>query len=143
MPPLQHSDAEKFVADRHQGVLVTLKDSDGRPQLSNIVYAVLDDRVRISVTDDRAKTANVRSDPRVGLHVTSDDFWTYVVVEGTAELSPLATEPGDDTCQRLLRLYEAVRGESHDDPDEFYRAMVDDRRLELSFGLDYLYPTSD
>jgi PPOX class probable F420-dependent enzyme len=143
MPALTPADARQFIADRHWGVLTTIKSSDGRPQLSNIAYAVLDDRVRVSVTNSRAKTANVRDDPRVSLHVTSDDFWTYVVAEGTAELSPVATEPGDETCRRLLALYEAVRGEPHDDPDEFFRAMVDDDRLELSFGLDYLYPTAD
>ncbi|MBW3604118.1 MAG: PPOX class F420-dependent oxidoreductase [Actinobacteria bacterium] len=142
MPPLQDEDARQFVADRHWGVLVTLK-SDGRPQLSNVAYAVIDGQVRVSLTDSRAKTANLRNDPRVSLHVTSDDFWTYVVVEGTAALSPVASEPGDETCRRLLETYEAVSGQPHDDPDEFHAAMVDEGRLELSFALDYLYPTRD
>ena len=143
MPPLTTEDARQFVADHHWGVLVTLKASDGRPQLSNVAYALVDGEVRVSLTDDRAKTANLRNDPRVSLHVTSDDFWTYVVVEGTARLSPVAGEPGDETCRRLLELYEAVSGRPHDDPDEFFAAMVDDDRLELSFAIDYLYPTRD
>lgn len=141
MPPLTTDDARTFVADHHWGVLVTLKASDGRPQLSNVAYALIDDDVRVSVTDTRAKTANVRHDPRVSLHVTSDDFWTYVVVEGTARLSTIATEPGDETCQRLLELYEAVSDKPHDDPDEFHAAMVDERRLELSFAIERMYPT--
>lgn len=141
MPPLTTADANEFVAERHWGVLVTLKASDGRPQLSNVAYAMIDGEVRVSLTDSRAKTANLRSDPRVSLHVTSDDFWTYVVVDGTARLSPVATEPGDDTCRRLLELYEAVSGKPHDDPDEFHAAMVDEGRLELSIGIEHLYPT--
>lgn len=141
MPPLTTTDARDFVADRHWGVLTTLKASDGRPQLSNVAYAVLGDEIRVSLTDSRAKTANLRRDPRVSLHVTSDDFWTYVVVEGTARLSPVAAEPGDETCRRLLELYEAVSDKPHDDPDEFHAAMVDEGRLELSFDLAYLYPT--
>jgi len=40
--------------------------------------------VRISVTDDRAKTRNARRDPRVSFYVTSDDFWSYAVAEGVA-----------------------------------------------------------
>ena len=131
--------ARRFLGERHWGVLVTMK-SDGRPQLSNVAYALLDGRVRVSVTEDRAKTANARRDPRVSLHVTSDDFWTYVVAEGEAELSPVAAEPGDDTCRRLLALYEAVRGEGPDDRDEFFGGMVSERRLELSFEPTYLYP---
>jgi PPOX class probable F420-dependent enzyme len=141
MPPLNDDDARAFVADHHWGVLVTLKASDGRPQLSNVAYALIDGEIRVSLTDSRAKTANLRRDPRVTLHVTSDDFWTYVVAEGTASLSPVAKEPGDRTCQRLLETYEAVSGQPHDDPDEFHAAMVDEGRLELAFGTDYLYPT--
>jgi len=134
-------EADRFVASRSRGVVVTIR-SDGRPQLSNVVYAVLDGRIRVSVTDDRAKTRNLRRDPRVALHVTSDDFWSYVVVEGRAELSPVAAEPGDDTVAALLRLYETVRGEPHPDPAEFGRAMVDERRLELSFVATHRYPTT-
>ncbi|MGH8906166.1 MAG: PPOX class F420-dependent oxidoreductase [Egibacteraceae bacterium] len=140
--PLSRADAERFVADRRKGVLVTLKRSDGRPQLSNIVYAVIDGRVRISVTDGRAKTANVRHDPRVSLHVTSDDFWTYVVAEGTATLSPVASTPGDETCQALLELYTVAAGKEHPDPDEFHQAMVDQARVQLSFTIGRVYPTA-
>ena len=140
MPPLSRADAERFVAERHWGVLVTLRSSDGRPQLSNVGYASVDGVVRVSVTDDRAKTANLRNDPRVSLHVTSDDFWTYVVVEGTAELSPVAADPGDGTVTALLELYEAIRGEAHPDPAEFRDAMVSQGRLQVSFRPERMYP---
>jgi PPOX class probable F420-dependent enzyme len=119
--------ALEFARDRHQGVLVTLK-RDGRPQLSNIAYALDDDVVRISVTDGRAKTANLRRDPRASLYVGRGDFWAYVVLEGVAELSPVATSPDDDTADELVALYRAVQGE-HPDWDEFRAAMVADRRL--------------
>lgn len=139
---LTSDQARAFVAERHWGVLATLRSSDGRPQLSNVAYASYDGRVHVSVTADRAKTANARRDPRVSLHVTSDDFWTYVVVEGDAELTPVTTEPGDATAQALLTTYEVVSGEPHPDPDEFFAAMVAERRLELSFAPDRVYPTS-
>ena len=47
--------AMAYAAARTKGVLATHK-RDGRPQLSNIMYAVVDDEIRISVTDARAKT---------------------------------------------------------------------------------------
>jgi PPOX class probable F420-dependent enzyme len=140
--PLSAADAHTFLAVHHWGVLATIKTSDGRPQLSNVGYAVIGDHIRVSVTDSRAKTANLRNDPRVSLHVASDDFWTYVVAEGTVALSPLAQTPGDETCRRLLEIYEVIRGERHPDPDEFFHAMVDERRLEVSFAIDRLYPLS-
>jgi len=143
MPPLSNDEGLRFVTERHWGVLVTLKASDGRPQLSNVAYATLAGRVRVSVTATRAKTANVRKDPRVSLHVASADFWTYVVVEGTAELSAVAAEPGDETCRTLLELYELVTAAAHPNPEEFFAAMVEERRLQLAFPIDHVYPVMD
>jgi PPOX class probable F420-dependent enzyme len=120
--------ALSFVGERNRGVLATVK-GDGRPQLSNIMYALGDDGlIRISVTADRAKTANLRRDPRASLHVTTDDFWAYVVVEGDVELTPVAEAPDDATVEELIALYRHLQGE-HDDWDDYRRAMVDDRRL--------------
>jgi PPOX class probable F420-dependent enzyme len=122
--------ALEFVRARHQGVLVTIKH-DGRPQLSNITYGVGDDGViRISVTDSRAKTANARRDPRVSLHVTRDDFYAYAVIEGRAELTPVATDPADATVDELVEYYRGISGE-HPDWDDYRRVMVADRRLVL------------
>src|SRR3954452_15980796 len=96
------SDALERARSQRLGVLTTLK-RDGRPQLSNITYAVGDDGViRVSITDSRAKTKNLRRDPRVSMHVSSDDFWQYVVVEGVADLSPVTAAVDDATADELV-----------------------------------------
>src|ERR1700754_777013 len=80
------------------GVLATIKQ-DGRPQLSNVSYH-FDPRnqtVEASITEPRAKTRNMRRDPRASLHVSCDDGWSYAVAEGTAILTPPAASPHDDT----------------------------------------------
>jgi PPOX class probable F420-dependent enzyme len=66
----------ELIAGQRQGVLVTLR-KDGRPQLSNVNYAWYPEEqtIKVSTTDDRAKTGNMRRDPRVSFHVTSGDFW--------------------------------------------------------------------
>lgn len=127
----------RLLEERHQGVLVTLK-RDGRPQLSNISYVLTDGVIRISVTDGRAKTANLRRDPRASVHVTSDDFWSYVVAEGDAELTPVAGDPGDATVNELVELYRAVQGE-HSDWDDYRAAMVRDRRLVIRIPISHTY----
>jgi PPOX class probable F420-dependent enzyme len=94
--------------------------------------------VRISVTDDRAKTRNLRADPRVSLHVASKDFWTWVVVEGTADLTPVAADPHDATVEELVTYYRGVNGE-HPDWDDYRAAMVRDRRLAVRFTPTHAY----
>lgn len=127
---MELDDALTYVRQRRQGVVASLK-SDGRPQLSNIVYGVDDDgTIRISVAASRAKTKNFRRDPRASLHVTDDDFDTYCVIEGEAELTPATTEPGDATSDALVAYYRTLSGE-HPDWDAFRRAMVDEGRLLL------------
>jgi PPOX class probable F420-dependent enzyme len=128
-----------FLADRRWGVLATIK-RDGRPQLSNVGYAYDPQQrlFRISVTTDRAKTRNLQRDPRVTLHVSSDDFWSWVAVEGTAELTPVAAEPHDATVEELVAYYRGISGE-HEDWDDYRRAMVADRRLVVRFPPEHTY----
>ncbi|MET8231915.1 PPOX class F420-dependent oxidoreductase [Micromonospora sp. NPDC005298] len=128
-----------LVAGRSMGVLATIK-RDGRPQLSTVVYSFDPDAglIRVSVTEGRAKTANLRRDPRASFHVSSEDGWAYAVVEGHAELTPTAAEPGDATVEELVALYRTLSGE-HPDWDEYRRAMVDDRRLVLRLHVERVY----
>lgn len=123
-------DALDFARSHRNGILITLR-SNGRPQSSNIVYAVDESgTVRVSITADRAKYKNLQRDARVSLHVNRDDFWAYVVLEGDADLSPVAASADDATCDELVDLYRAVSGE-HPDWDDYRRAMVADQRCVL------------
>jgi PPOX class probable F420-dependent enzyme len=134
----------ELIAAQHLGVLVTIK-SDGRPQSSNVVYAFTADPdapesgvVRISITAGRAKYHNLRRDPRASLHVSAPDFWSYAVAEATAELSPVAADPQDQTVEDLITLYREVQGE-HPDWQEFRRSMVADQRVLLRLPVSRVY----
>ena len=121
------------------GVLATIK-RDGRPQLSNVSYH-FDPRelvVRVSITEPRAKTRNLRRDPRASLLVSSDDGWSYAVAEGTAELTPPALARDDDTVEALIALYRNIAGE-HPDWDDYRQAMVTDRRVLLTMPIAHVY----
>jgi PPOX class probable F420-dependent enzyme len=127
---MELADALHYVRERRQGVIVALK-SDGRPQLSNIVYGVHDDgTIRISATAGRAKTNNLQRDPRASLHVTDENFGTYCVIEGDVEVTPVTTDPGDATSDALVEYYRSLAGE-HPDWDEYRQAMIDEGRLML------------
>ena len=121
------------------GMLATIK-RDGRPQLSNVQY-YFDARhntVQVSMTEPRVKTRNLRRDPRASLLVSSDDGWSYAVAEGTAELTPPAAAPDDDTVEALITLYRNIAGE-HPDWDEYRQAMVTDRRVVLTMPISHVY----
>ena len=127
-----------FVRDHRNGVLVTQK-RDGRPQLSNIIYAVDDDGiVRISITADRAKAKNLAREPVASLHVTREDFYAYVVLEADVELSAVALSPDDQVVDELVALYRAMIGE-HDDWDAYRQAMVSDKRLVARLAPTHAY----
>ncbi len=128
-----------LIGSRSGGALVTLK-RDGRPQLSIVGY--LFDRATssawISTTDDRAKTHNLRRDPRASLYVSTPDLSGYAVGEGTAELGDVASEPGDEATDRLVEHYRALGGE-HPDWAEFRAAMVSERRLLVALAFTRVY----
>jgi PPOX class probable F420-dependent enzyme len=108
--------------------------------LSNVNYGwdAKNQVIRISVTEDRAKTRNLRRDRRASFHVTSQDFWSYVVVDGHAELSAVAADPYDAAVEELIDLYRAVHGE-HPDWDDYRAAMVRDRRLVVRIPAERAY----
>jgi PPOX class probable F420-dependent enzyme len=124
---------------RNRGVLTTIK-RDGRPQLSNVAYTFdADSRlIRISVTDDRAKTKNLRRDPRASFYVTTPDLGAYVVCEGLAELTPVAKDPNDATVEELIDVYRSILGE-HPDWADYRAAMVAEKRLIVRLRVDRSY----
>ena len=122
------STALEFARTTTKSVLTTIR-ADGRPQLSNVLHVVGDDGViGVSITTARAKYVNLRRTPWAALHVTSDDFWAYAVLEGDVTLSDVATSPDDPSVDELVAHYRAGVGE-HPDWDDFRAAMVREGRV--------------
>jgi PPOX class probable F420-dependent enzyme len=132
----------KILGDGRLGVLATIK-RDGRPQLSNVTYHydAESQTILVSITETRAKTKNLRRDPRASLQVNANDGWSFVVAEGTAELTDFAKDPRDETVEGLIGLYRTVAGE-HPDWAEFRAAMVTDQRVLLRVHVERLYGLS-
>ncbi|HEY3608458.1 MAG TPA: PPOX class F420-dependent oxidoreductase [Pseudonocardiaceae bacterium] len=128
-----------LLAPTGAATLVTIK-RDGRPQLSNVGYWYdeADGVIRISLTDTRAKTRNLRRDPRASLFLTTADHRAYQVVDGTVELTPVAAAPDDATVDELVDYYRRMAGE-HPDWDEYRAAMVADQRLIARFRVERSY----
>jgi len=129
-----------LTATRNIGALATIK-RDGRPQLSTVNFTLdAASRIaRISVVDGRAKVHNLRRDPRASIFVASPDGWTYAVLEGSVELSPVALDTDDDTADELVELYRTIRGVDHPDWDDYRQTMVSERRLAARLRVERVY----
>jgi PPOX class probable F420-dependent enzyme len=133
-------DLVAILSGSNLGTLATIR-RDGRPQLSNVNYCFDVDRalIRMSLTDGRAKVANMRRDPRATLLVNAVGGWHFAVADAAVELSAVAARRDDATVEELIEVYRTIRGEEHPDWDDYRRAMVDDRRLVGRLRVTHLY----
>jgi PPOX class probable F420-dependent enzyme len=81
-------DPHTLIAESRLGVLATIK-SNGLPQLSPVTPYYDRDAgvIYVSMTEGRAKTTNLRRDPRAALEVTSSDGWAWATAEGAVTLT--------------------------------------------------------
>lgn len=126
--------AREFIGNSHRGVLATLK-RDGRPQMSNMSYALDDDgHIKMSTRAPNVKVRNIKRDPRVSVAVQGETWRDYLIVDGTATIqegNPIPT---------LKRIYELVRGEPHPNWQEFEESQVKEQRVVVDIAIEHVYP---
>ena len=132
-------DPHTLIAESRLGVLATIK-SNGLPQLSPVTPLYNRDGgvIYVSMTEGRAKTANLRRDPRAALEVTSADGWAWATAEGTATLTGPGTDPHGPEVEALVDYYRNAAGE-HPDWNEYRSVMVSDRRVLMAMTVDHVY----
>src|SRR5688572_29382894 len=84
------SELDDFIRPRHKGVLLTTRE-DGWPQLSLVTMGLSGDgHIVVSSYPERAKSRNIRRNPRASMVVMSDDFGgEWVQVDGRAQVVDL------------------------------------------------------
>lgn len=109
----------EFLRPRHRGVLATNR-SDGRSQMSPVMYGVDDDgRIVVSTYPARAKARNAHRDQEVSMCVLSDDWeGPYAHVYGRAEVLNMP-----EALDGLVEYFRCISGE-HPDWAEYREAMV-------------------
>ncbi|MEV5608860.1 PPOX class F420-dependent oxidoreductase [Streptomyces sp. NPDC052225] len=132
-------DPRALLAESRLGVLATIK-SDGLPQLSPVMpsYDRAAEILYVSMTEGRAKTANLRRDPRAALEVTGPDGRSWATAEGKVTLIGPGTDPHGPEVEALVAYYRAAAGE-HPDWDEYRAVMVADRRVLMRMAVDRVY----
>jgi PPOX class probable F420-dependent enzyme len=132
-------DPRALLAESRLGVLATIK-ADGRPQLSPVMpfYDRAAEVIHVSITEGRAKTANLRRDPRATLEVTGPEGWSWATAEGVATLTGPGTDPDGPEVEALVTYYRRAAGE-HPDWAEYRAAMVSERRVLMTMTVDHVY----
>ncbi len=127
----------EFVRPRHQGILTTYR-RDGGIQQSPVTMGVdSQQRIVIASYPERAKSRNLRHDPRATMLVISDNFnGEWIQVDGTAEVIDLP-----DAVEPLVEYFRVIAGE-HSDWDEYRRAMVDQGKVLLRVTIERWGPIS-
>jgi len=128
-----------LLAGSRLGVLATIK-SDGRPQLSPVLpfYDPQSGTLYVSMTEGRAKTANLRRDPRAALEVTSGDGRSWATAEGAVTLTGPSTDPRGPEVEALVDYSRRASGE-HPDWDEYRSVMVAERRVLMAMAVERVY----
>ncbi|MGV9711971.1 PPOX class F420-dependent oxidoreductase [Gordonia sp. NPDC003424] len=132
-------DPRALIADTRIGVLATIK-SNGLPQLSPVtaVYDRDADTIYVSMTAGRAKTANLRRDPRAAIEFTSPDGYTWATAEGEVTLTGPGVDPNGPEVDALVSYYRIGAGE-HPDWAEYRQVMVDDQRVLMALNISRVY----
>jgi PPOX class probable F420-dependent enzyme len=135
----ENFDPRALLTESRLGVLATIK-SDGLPQLSPVTQFYDRDAevIYVSMTEGRAKTANLRRDPRAALEVTSSDGWAWATAEGPVTLTGPGTDRSGPEVEALVKYYRQAAGE-HPDWDEYRSVMVSDRRVLMAMTVDRVY----
>lgn len=132
-------DPHALLAEARIGVLATIR-ADGRPQLSPVTPFYDRDAglLYVSMTEGRAKTANLRRDPRAAIEVTSPEGYAWATADGPVTLTGPSADPYGPEVEALVGYYRAAAGE-HPDWEEYRAVMVSDRRVLMTMTVEHVY----
>ena len=132
---------KQFLSENHRAVLTTFR-KNGAAQMSILSVGYYKDGVAFTTTEDRAKLANLRRDPRCSLLVSKDSWWGFIVLEGKAKVMSADNTDADELRQALRDVFVAASGEEHPNWDEYDQAMRDDRRSAIIVVPERIYGTA-
>ncbi len=121
---MEFEDVRPFLETYHRGVIGTRRP-DGATHSSIVVCgAYRDQAVFVSVRGSSAKVRNLRRDPHCTVLAVTDDWRSYAVVEGTAQLFDARNTDREELRVMLREAYQACGDADHPDWEEYDEAMV-------------------
>ena len=121
---MEFSDYEQFVRNNHRGVITTFQ-RNGAGHSSIVVCGAYQGKAAfVIVRGTSAKVRNLRRDNRCTVMAVADDWRSFAVVEGEAELKDYRNTDQEAMRVELREVYRVCGDSDHPDWEEYDRAMV-------------------
>ncbi|MDP6550521.1 MAG: pyridoxamine 5'-phosphate oxidase family protein, partial [Dehalococcoidia bacterium] len=105
-----------FLAQHHRGVLTTFR-RNGAAQMSIITCG--------PIKGDRAKLRNLKRDSRCSLLISRENWRSFVVLEGRAEILTSGNTDAEELRLALRDAYTAAAGQEHPNWEEYDQTVRD------------------
>lgn len=122
-------DVQPFLQRYHRGVITTYQ-ADGAAHASIVVCGAYQGNAAfVIVRGQSKKVRNLRRDPRCTVLAVTEDWRSWVSVEGEATLLDASNTDAEALRQLLREVYRACGDQDHPDWEEYDRAMVQQRAV--------------
>ena len=121
---MEFSEYEQFVKNNHRGVITTFQ-RNGAGHSSIVVCGAYQGKAAfVIVRGTSAKVRNLRRDNRCTVMAVGDDWRSFAVVEGGAELKDYRNTDKEEMRVELREVFRACGDHEHPDWEEYDVAMV-------------------
>ena len=121
---MEFEDARPFMERNHRGVVATFQRNEAMQTSVVSSGAYQGNAAFVIVYGNSAKTRNLQRDPRCTVMAVSDDWRSFVVVEGQAQLQDYRNTDAEEFRVLLRDVYRACGDKDHPDWEEYDQAMV-------------------
>jgi PPOX class probable F420-dependent enzyme len=120
---MQFEDVRPFLERHHRGVVTTYQP-DGAMQASIVVCGAYQGHAAfVSIRGKAVKVRNLRRDPRCTVLAVTNDWHSWVTIEGEAQLFDATNTEAEKLRHMLREVYRACGDKDHPDWDEYDRVM--------------------
>ncbi len=120
---MNFEDAKSFMDNNHRSVVTTYQ-ADGAAHASIVVCGAYEGHAAfVSVHNKSRKVRNLRRDPRCTVLAVSDNWRSWISVEGEAKLSDYGNTDPEEVRMLLRKVYMACSNSEHSNWEEFDEAM--------------------
>ncbi len=120
---MKFEDVQSFLERNHRGVVTTYQ-ADGAAHASIVVCGAYEGHAAfVSVHNKSRKVRNLRRDPRCTVLAVTDNWRSWVSVEGEAKLSDYNNTDPEEIRVLLREVYMACSDSEHSNWEEYDKAM--------------------